>query len=108
VAADDFKTLRFLYTAVAHRYRFTSAAVIRDAAISPDFQSVVEARLLNLGSIFGFEDFLSGWFRGAPMEKIKRGNVEDFLAYGFYCKRVDELTPEVIKPSNPCAFPLSP
>lgn len=70
---------------------------MKDAAIDSDFQAVVEDRLLDLGTIFGFEDFLCGWFRGAPFEKIKRGNLLDFIAYGFYCKRVEDLTPEVWK-----------
>ena len=51
--------------------------------------------MLHLGSIFGIQEFMSGWFKDAPFESIKRGNVEEFIAYGFYCKRVDELTPQV-------------
>ena len=69
--------------------------MITDAAIDPAFQGVVEKRLLELGSIFGIDDFLSGWFHGAPFDEILRGNVLDFIAYGFYCKRVADLTPEV-------------
>lgn len=35
------------------------------------------------------------WFLGAPFESLKRGNIEDFIAYGFYCQRPDDLAPEV-------------
>ena len=28
--------------------------------------------------------FVSGWFRGAPFEAIRRGNVEDLVAYAFF------------------------
>ena len=30
--------------------------------------------------------FVSGWFRGAPAEAVLRGNLEDFVAYGFHCR----------------------
>jgi len=32
---------------------------------------------------------------GAPFESLKRGNILDFIAYGFHCCRVEELAPEV-------------
>ena len=35
---------------------------------------------------------------GAPFESLKRGNIEDFIAYGFYCQRPDDLAPEVRGP----------
>jgi hypothetical protein len=28
--------------------------------------------------------YVSGWFRGAPCESIKRDNVKEFIAYGFH------------------------
>ena len=74
------------------RYDITSNAEVRDAAIDPARAHVIEDRLLELGSVFGIEEFLSGWFKGAPFEAIHRGNVEDFIAYGFYCKRTEQLT----------------
>lgn len=37
----------------------------------------------------------AGWFFGAPFESIKRGNVLDLVAYGFYTRRLDQLTQEV-------------
>ena len=55
----------------AYRHRYTSAAVPKDARINPDWQPVVEERLLGLGKIHGIEDFLSGWFHGAPFESLK-------------------------------------
>jgi len=56
---------------------------------------VVEQRLLELGSIFGIDDFLTGWFHGVPFDQVWHDNVLDFIAYGFYCKRPSQLTPEV-------------
>ncbi|BDA41216.1 hypothetical protein COCOBI_01-8710 [Coccomyxa sp. Obi] len=84
------------------RYRRTSNILITeaDAAIDPGFQGVVERRMLELGCIFGIQDFLSGWFHGVPFDQIWRGNVLDFIAYGFYCKRVEDLTPEQLEPSE--------
>lgn len=35
------------------------------------------------------------WFLGAPFESLKRGNIKDFIAYGFYCQRPGDLAPEV-------------
>ncbi|CAL8466496.1 g6032 [Coccomyxa elongata] len=84
------------------RYRRTSSILITeaDAAIDPDFHGVVERRMLELGCIFGIQDFLSGWFHGVPFNQIWRGNVLDFIAYGFYCKRVEDLTPEQLERSE--------
>lgn len=79
----------------ACRYGHTSGTLITDAAIDPCFQGVVEDRMLELGSIFGIDDFLSGWFHGVAFDQIWRGNVLDFISYGFYCKRVADLTQEV-------------
>ena len=57
---------------LAHcRHGYTSRAVVKDAQIDPAFRPVVEERLLDLGAIFGIEDFLSGWFKDAPFESLK-------------------------------------
>ena len=77
------------------RYHHLSSARVTDAAIDPHRQRIVEDRLLDLGAVFGIQEFLSGWFKGAPFEAIKRENMVDFIAYGFSCKRVDQLTPAV-------------
>eukprot|EP00438_Fugacium_kawagutii_P017894 Skav201911 [mRNA] locus=scaffold3992:132879:134219:+ [translate_table: standard] len=37
-------------------------------------------------------EWLSGWFKKAPMTKIKRGNVQEFFAWAFYSKYAEELT----------------
>lgn len=29
-------------------------------------------------------EYLTGWFQGAPFESIKRGNIEEFVIYGFW------------------------
>lgn len=41
---------------------------------------------------------------GAPFESLKRGNILDFIAYGFYCCRVEELEPEVTPPCTACGL----
>ena len=51
-------------------------------------------RLLSLSEIISLDDFLVGWFRGAARKSILRGNVEDFIAYGFYAQRLSELGPD--------------
>jgi hypothetical protein len=66
-----------------------------NARIDPERQALVEERLLELGTVFGIQEFMSGWFKGAPFEAIQRENMVDFIAYGFYCKRTEDLTPEV-------------
>jgi hypothetical protein len=43
------------------------------------------AAYMRLSQYFKFSDkYLSPWFLGAPMEAIKRENVLDLLAYGFW------------------------
>ncbi|KAF8059754.1 hypothetical protein HT031_005162 [Scenedesmus sp. PABB004] len=37
------------------------------------------------------EAYLSRWFRGADFADIRRGNVEDFVAYGFFYRPTSEL-----------------
>lgn len=40
------------------------------------------------------KDFLKTWFFNAPLEQIKRGNMAEFLAYGFYYKTREQLRDE--------------
>lgn len=51
----------------------------------------LQARFLDLHRVMSIKDFLSGWFRGAPYEAVRRGNVEDFVAYGFYTRAMSQL-----------------
>ncbi len=55
----------------------------------------VKRRFLQLNGCMCIEEFLRGWFHGVPYESIGRGNVEDFVAYGFYCRTMDTLPPRV-------------
>lgn len=57
--------------------------------------AVIKQRFLTLASCMPMDDFLSGWFLGAPSDQVLRENVEDFIAYGFYCRKLEELSPEV-------------
>ena len=55
----------------------------------------VKKRFLELHGVLSIHDFITGWFHGAPYEQIHRGNVLDFVAYGFYSKRPQDLSPKV-------------
>ena len=55
----------------------------------------VKQRFLSLSAFMGVEDFARGWFCGAELDEIKRGNAEAFVAYSMYCRRKEELSPEV-------------
>ncbi len=55
----------------------------------------VKERFLELHGVLSIHDFITGWFHGAPYEQIHRGNVLDFVAYGFYSKRPQDLSPKV-------------
>lgn len=52
-------------------------------------------RFFTLQLVFPLEDFLRGWFLGAPFESILRNNVEEFVAYAFFCRRWSELSRKV-------------
>lgn len=52
-------------------------------------------RLLEMEQPWTLQDFFSGWFRGAPHESIRRGNVLEFTAYGFYAAKFDDLPTDV-------------
>ena len=55
----------------------------------------IKRRFLDLHRVMSIRDFLSGWFRGAPYEAVRRGNVEDFVAYGFYTRSMSQLPDKV-------------
>lgn len=78
---------------VACRYEILNTQV----DVSLDLQRIcqVKQRFLKLHGIFEIEAFLSGWFNGAPLAAIKRGNVEEFVAYGFYTRSLSSLPAEV-------------
>ena len=41
------------------------------------------------------QEFLSGWFLGAPFESIRRGNALAFAAYAFYGRSLQQLPLQV-------------
>ena len=55
----------------------------------------VKERFLQLHGVLSIQDFICGWFHGAPYDQIHRGNVLDFVAYGFYSKQPQDLSPKV-------------
>lgn len=61
-------------------------AVPDTALLSQQFE-----RFLGLRDVFCIREFLSGWFMGAPADSIRRGNVEEFVAYGFHCRLLGQL-----------------
>jgi pimeloyl-ACP methyl ester carboxylesterase len=62
----------------------------------PDAKRVQIAmeRFLDLHHVFHLDEFLSGWFLGASNSSILRGNVEEFVAYGFFCQKHENLSSE--------------
>jgi hypothetical protein len=52
------------------------------------------ARFCDLKPVFELEEFLEGWFFGRPITSIPRDNIEEFVAYGFYCLPPDRLSEE--------------
>lgn len=53
------------------------------------------SRFLTLGGYFSIQDFLSGWFHGAPFDQIYRENCVAFVAYAFYNRDYDDLPARV-------------
>jgi hypothetical protein len=51
---------------------------------------------MRLADVTSLDTFVSGWFHGAPFSAVRRGNMEDFIGYGFYYKRFPELDPKVL------------
>jgi hypothetical protein len=43
------------------------------------------AQFMSLKGVIDFKEFLSGWFMNAPFQELRRENVLDFVAYGFWC-----------------------
>ena len=83
-----------------HRYRIINQLV--DFRYEPARVAEVKRRFLRLDKCIPLEGFLTGWFLGSPVEAIRRGNVEDFVAYGFYSRYMHELPPNV----SPAWMPL--
>ena len=65
------------------------------AAVPPEDIPQLQERLLGLADAgLTADEYFCGWFRGAPPEAIRRGNVEDFVAYGFHCRPLRDLSQE--------------
>jgi len=43
-------------------------------------------------SVISIDEFLSGWFHGAKVSDIPIENMKEFVSYGFYCRKPEELT----------------
>lgn len=86
------------------RYRIINRLV--DFRYEPARVAEVKRRFLRLDQCIPLDGFLTGWFLGAPVESIRRGNVEDFVAYGFYSRYMHQLPPHVSSPHALC-MPIS-
>ena len=75
------------------RYETVNARLA--ATLDIERKKQIKQRFLHLRGVFSIEDFLSGWFHGAHISAIRRLNVEDFVAYGFYTQTLQDLSPEV-------------
>lgn len=75
--------------------RYATVNILVEVPMDMDRIELIKERFLTLASCMPIEKFLSGWFLGAPSESVLRGNVEDFIAYGFYCRRLDQLSQQV-------------
>jgi pimeloyl-ACP methyl ester carboxylesterase len=76
------------------RARGSQAATPRAHRPTPTHPTPPLQRLLDLSDHISIEEFFEGWFHGAPIATIKRDNVEEFIAYGFHCARLADLTDE--------------
>ena len=75
--------------------RYEALNAQREILFDMERMRKVKQRFLNLRGVFEIEAFLSGWFNGAPFSTIKRRNVEDFVAYGFYTRTMNNLPEQV-------------
>ena len=77
-------------------YRYHTLNAIRKPP--PDLAHIeeIKQRFMSLRHVFDIKDFVSGWFFGRPWEELRRTNVDNFVAYGFYSSEMSELEPQVI------------
>ncbi len=83
-----------------HRYGVLNQLVETDYDV--ERVAEVKRRFLKLKGCMSIEEFFSGWFYGVPAEDVRRGNVEDFVAYGFYFRRLEALPPQVLTHPGLC------
>ena len=71
------------------------------AAVPAEDIPQLQERLLGLADAgLTADEYFCGWFRGAPPEAIRRGNVEDFVAYGFHARPLADLSQQA-RPLKP-------
>ena len=83
-----------------HRYQIITRR--SDNRLNEQWATRVKKRFLELNNVMDIRLFFSGWFLGAPFDSIKKGNVEDFVAYGFYCRTMDNLPAKVCSQHDNC------
>lgn len=74
------------------RYRNVNAST--NTAPDKTRMKVAMARFTELRDILDIDEFLQGWFCGNKASDIRKGNMIEFIAYGFYCKKMEALTEE--------------
>ena len=55
----------------------------------------IMSRFLTLTNVFSIDDFVRGWFFGAPKDSIMRGNVDQLVAYAIFNTPYAQLGQEV-------------
>lgn len=48
-------------------------------------------KLSEIQGLMNMDEFLSGWFHGAKASDIPIENMKEFISYGFYCRKAEEL-----------------
>ena len=71
-----------------------------------DKLKLVQKRFLALPDVLSMQDFLSGWFHGAPFDTIRRDNVLEYIAYVFHDGVYKDLSAEVCLIEHPTLPPV--
>lgn len=66
------------------RYRIANQVVHDPPNLPPGLDRTVTITDYLLSHDVPLQEFVEGWFHGAPLEQIKRGNMIEFLAYGIF------------------------
>lgn len=88
----SYGAIEFAFQAWQRR-RYASCNLCSNIAPDTTRIPLIKKRFMNLHGVIDIRKFLSGWFHGAPFEVLRHGNIQDFVAYGFYCSAFEELPP---------------
>ena len=57
--------------------------------------SRTEERFFSLKDCIDVKEFIAGWFGGVDPHVLGRGNIEDFVAYGFHNRSLQDVDAQV-------------